>query len=614
MRKLALPVVSTQVAGLWKDWVASYFATLTARNKRVLLVLYWSIWFSRNKVVHEGIHTSADESMTFVEAYIREQDTLGRMLPNAIPVRESYWQAPSESEIKFNFDSVFNSRSGSATTGVIGQNNRGMIMAACSFPHRDVVDAFAAEAYACKQAVLLAKDLGFLRAIIEGDSLKLIKKLISDRADRSIIYLIVHKIKILAWSFTSISFCFVRREANNAAHVLARECRGYLVPRYWMEEAPGAATMASELDRRRLPEPHIQPIHHNHQMYEVTEELNDEKFCSDCRLVLNCPTPSYFCKTCRDFYLHETCANLRYEIRHPFHFAHPLYLYTSYHPVVGQKSLHCDFKLDVKCSTLTAHKTAVSRGKEMDIVTELNHFSHNHRLVLCYCNDPIQKTKCTMCELPILGPAYVCPKSCDYILHESCLKLPKKIRVPFHSEHVFCLGEVKVTQLLQGEDSNPQCYGCSLSLKWSWWAYNCESCLLNLHPLCAISLRHPSPSVLLAALRAVGNMFSKDDLHALALPCLLNLLKNNYKKSIKEEACWIISYITKGNHDHIQVTSGRVHLVGLMIKSSCIKPRCDLLNCTEPTTVSFCLKGNILEAGETDEIKGVNPCLCTHDR
>ncbi|KAK8589216.1 hypothetical protein V6N13_088075 [Hibiscus sabdariffa] len=80
----------------------------------------------------------------------------------------------------------------------------------------------------------------------------------------------------------------------------------------------------------------IQHIHHNHQMYEVTEELNEEKLCSDFRLVLNGPTPSYFCKTCRDFYLHKTCTNLPYEIRQPFHFAHPLYLYTSYHPMTGQ--------------------------------------------------------------------------------------------------------------------------------------------------------------------------------------------------------------------------------------------------------------------------------------
>ncbi|GJN06160.1 hypothetical protein PR202_ga23861 [Eleusine coracana subsp. coracana] len=37
-----------------------------------------------------------------------------------------------------------------------------------------------------------------------------------------------------------------------------------------------------------------------------------------------------------------------------------------------------------------------------------------------------------------------------------------------------------------------------------------------------------------------------------ALPCLLNLLTQNHKKSIKKEACWTISNITAGNKDQIQ--------------------------------------------------------------
>lgn len=38
-----------------------------------------------------------------------------------------------------------------------------------------------------------------------------------------------------------------------------------------------------------------------------------------------------------------------------------------------------------------------------------------------------------------------------------------------------------------------------------------------------------------------------------ALPCLLNFLTNNHKKSIKKEACWTISNITAGNNTQIQV-------------------------------------------------------------
>jgi hypothetical protein len=44
-----------------------------------------------------------------------------------------------------------------------------------------------------------------------------------------------------------------------------------------------------------------------------------------------------------------------------------------------------------------------------------------------------------------------------------------------------------------------------------------------------------------------------------ALPCLLQLLTNNHKKSIKKEACWTISNITAGNKDQIQVTLSGMH-------------------------------------------------------
>ncbi|OAY72304.1 Importin subunit alpha-1a [Ananas comosus] len=64
-------------------------------------------------------------------------------------------------------------------------------------------------------------------------------------------------------------------------------------------------------------------------------------------------------------------------------------------------------------------------------------------------------------------------------------------------------------------------------------------------------LLHPSPSVLIPALRTVGNICVID--HQ-ALQCLLNLLTHNHKKSIKKEACWTISNITAGNKDQIQVS------------------------------------------------------------
>ncbi|KAJ7977885.1 Importin subunit alpha [Quillaja saponaria] len=155
-------------------------------------------------------------------------------------------------------------------------------------------------------------------------------------------------------------------------------------------------------------------------------------------------------------------------------------------------------------------------------------------------------------------------------------------------------------------------------------------------------LTHPSPSVLIPALRTVGNIVTGDDtqtqviINHQVLPCLLNLLTNNYKKSIKKEACWTISNITAGNKQQIQAvieanivgplvnlllnaefdikkeaawaisnaTSGGSHEQNkFLVSQGCIKPLCDLLICPDPRIVSVCLEGleNILKAGEVDK-------------
>ncbi|XP_078436532.1 importin subunit alpha-1a-like [Wolffia australiana] len=159
-------------------------------------------------------------------------------------------------------------------------------------------------------------------------------------------------------------------------------------------------------------------------------------------------------------------------------------------------------------------------------------------------------------------------------------------------------------------------------------------------------LLHPSPSVLIPALRTVGNIVTGNDyqtqfiIDSQALPCLLNLLTNHHKKSIKKEACWTISNITAGNKDQIQAvingeiigplihllqtgefeikkeaawaisnaTSGGTHeQIKFLVGQGCIKPLCDLLICPDPRIVTVCLEGleNILKVGEADKNLGL---------
>jgi len=155
-------------------------------------------------------------------------------------------------------------------------------------------------------------------------------------------------------------------------------------------------------------------------------------------------------------------------------------------------------------------------------------------------------------------------------------------------------------------------------------------------------LLHTTPAVLIPALRTVGNIVTGDDvqtqiiINCQALPCLLNLLTTNHKKSIKKEACWTISNITAGNKDQIQAivdanivpplihlletaefdikkeaawaisnaTSGGTHQqIKYLVSQSCIKPLCDLLTCPDPRIVTVALEGleNVLKVGEADK-------------
>ncbi|CAI0467121.1 unnamed protein product [Linum tenue] len=130
-------------------------------------------------------------------------------------------------------------------------------------------------------------------------------------------------------------------------------------------------------------------------------------------------------------------------------------------------------------------------------------------------------------------------------------------------------------------------------------------------------LLHQSPSVLVPALRTVGNIVTGDDsqtqvmkfingllllssnfavIEAGLIGPLVNLLANA-EFDIKKEAAWALSNATSGGtHDQIK----------FLVSQGCIKPLCDLLVCPDPRIVTVCLEGleNILKIGESEKNLG----------
>lgn len=79
-------------------------------------------------------------------------------------------------------------------------------MGSCTHPRENVNDATITKAYACLQAVIFAKEIGFKEVDIERDLLTIVKKLVSHELDRSISGNIISKIKERSHLFLSIEF------------------------------------------------------------------------------------------------------------------------------------------------------------------------------------------------------------------------------------------------------------------------------------------------------------------------------------------------------------------------------------------------------------------------
>ncbi|MBA0765876.1 hypothetical protein Gotri_014990 [Gossypium trilobum] len=65
--------------------------------------------------------------------------------------------------------------------------------------------------------------MGFRRLIVEGDSLTVIKSVMKKEEDRSVLRPITYHIQRLQQFFEEVTYNFVPRAINSAAHVLALE-------------------------------------------------------------------------------------------------------------------------------------------------------------------------------------------------------------------------------------------------------------------------------------------------------------------------------------------------------------------------------------------------------
>ncbi|KAK8475971.1 hypothetical protein V6N12_033733 [Hibiscus sabdariffa] len=117
-------------------------------------------------------------------------------------------------------------------------------MGACRRFSPYVASAFMAEAYVALHAIDLLADLGFDSAVIEGDSLTIIKKLQASSSDLSELSAIIFEVQAKAKTLRKCFFNFTPRASNQVAHIIAKDFSLNSSDHFWVEEIPSSALRA----------------------------------------------------------------------------------------------------------------------------------------------------------------------------------------------------------------------------------------------------------------------------------------------------------------------------------------------------------------------------------
>ena len=145
------------------------------------------------------------------------------------------WRPPVGDVVKINYDGAIFSEEGRAGLGVVCRNSEGVVIASLSEQIPLPATITQVEALAARRAVDFSVDIGITSAVLEGDSNIVYKDLSNIEPSLAPHGHIIQDVKLLASSFSCITFSHTRRQGNGVAHALARRAINSPNQNVWMD-------------------------------------------------------------------------------------------------------------------------------------------------------------------------------------------------------------------------------------------------------------------------------------------------------------------------------------------------------------------------------------------
>jgi ribonuclease HI len=137
-----------------------------------------------------------------------------------------------------NWDAAADIKQGRVGLGCIARTSTGAVLAARSLTKVIRVDPAMAEALAALYAIVFGLEMGYNRVICEGDAQKIIQDVNEEGPCTSRYGNVIEGIKSEMRKFEYVCFSHVVREANSAAHQLAKMATAHVIDQSWLAPVP----------------------------------------------------------------------------------------------------------------------------------------------------------------------------------------------------------------------------------------------------------------------------------------------------------------------------------------------------------------------------------------
>ncbi|XP_075650032.1 uncharacterized protein LOC142620559 [Castanea sativa] len=191
------------------------------RNPDLFAFSIWSIWHQRNQVRTQQAYCPLNQLSQLVHDRYAEYKAFK---PPPFPSRQkrrAWWKSPDQDIFKINFDGVIYAEEKCSGLGVIIRNQEGLVIASMSTRVPQQLQPIEIEALVASRALEFAREVGISEAVLEGDSLLVIKALETKDAKLAPFYLLIQDSIKLSSSFSKLSYSYSKREGNLVAHSVA---------------------------------------------------------------------------------------------------------------------------------------------------------------------------------------------------------------------------------------------------------------------------------------------------------------------------------------------------------------------------------------------------------